>query len=86
MGIGLEDRGVLLSVDAISWRFNVIDSTALDDLASEFNMILDGGGLLAFCGVALEGIVEDVTVKPVGIVDLDRSLVCGNILGGFQMT
>jgi len=49
-------------------------------------MILDGGGLLAFCGVALEGIVEDVTVKPVGIVDLDRSLVCGNILGGFQMT
>lgn len=86
MSVGLEDRGVLLSVDAISWRFNVIDSTALDDLASEFNVILYCGGLLAFCGVALEGIVEDVTVKPVGIVDLDRSLVCGNILGGFQMT
>lgn len=78
-----EDGRVLLSINSIVWRLNVVNSSALYHYTVELNVILNGGRIFTFCVGALKSIVEHISVKPVSIVDLNNSLVSGLIFGWF---
>ena len=69
MGVGLQQRVVLLSIDTVNRRLDVINSPTFHQLASFVHMINNLHRFSAFS--AVDHISKHVSFKPLCIVELD---------------
>ena len=79
MSVGLKQRTILLSVDAIDGRFDIINGPSFDQLIiGDLHVVAD---FCVTCAVqAKELIGEDGTLEPVAVIQLDSAGV-GDVVG-----
>ena len=86
MSVGFKDRCILLSKNAVITRLDVVDSSSLNHRSYHFNVVVNFCCIPTFLVCTVELIVKNSAVEPVGVINLDHSLVRVNVFGGFQVT
>jgi hypothetical protein len=69
--ISLEDRVVLLSIDTINRRINIIDGSSFNNFSCIFNVISNNSLILSLLVLRNHSIVQNSSIKPRTFVKVD---------------